>query len=117
MELFQKIHALTGIEYLYADDPLSDAEEVVELTTESLASLPKDLIDPMRERLDCVVDLNPNKQGGFVPGTGHAIVDFRGLPGRNVKSAILMNPNYLAENAALLREAGIAIDLIGNELP
>lgn len=75
------------------------------------------LIDPARERLDCVVDLNPHKQGGYVPGSGHAIVDFHDLAARNVKSAILMNPNYLAENAALLREAGIAVDLIGNELP
>ncbi len=75
------------------------------------------LVDPRRERIDCVVDLNPNKQGRYLPGTGHPIVEFHELPPRDVKSAILMNPNYLAENQTLLRDAGLAIDLIGYEQP
>ena len=66
---------------------------------------------------DCVVDLNPNKQCGFLPGTGHPIVDFRSLPARGVKAAIIMNPNYIKENQALLCEAGIELELIGYEAP
>ena len=75
------------------------------------------LLDRQRRRIDCVVDLNPKKQGGFVPGTGHPIVDFRSLPSRNVTSAILMNPNYLGENEMLLSETGISLELIGTERP
>ncbi len=49
-ELFQKIHSHVGVEYVYAEDPAAAArEEATELTPESLAAWPQDLIDPMRE--------------------------------------------------------------------
>jgi PAS domain S-box-containing protein len=49
-ELFQKIHAHVGVEYVYANHPTSAAqEEAAELTPESLTGWPRDLIDPMRE--------------------------------------------------------------------
>jgi PAS domain S-box-containing protein len=49
-ELFQKIHSHVGVEYVYASDPAAtDPEESTELTPESLAGWPQDLIDPMRE--------------------------------------------------------------------
>ena len=49
-ELFQKIHAHLGVEYVYAEEPTAAApEEAAELTPESLAGLPQDLIHPMRE--------------------------------------------------------------------
>ena len=49
-ELFQKIHAHVGVEYVYAEHPTAAAqEEAAELTPESLAGWPQDLIDPMRE--------------------------------------------------------------------
>ena len=70
------------------------------------------LIDPARALVDCVVDLNPQKQGAFVAGTGHPIVDYRALGSRGVTTAIVMNPNYLDENRRLLREAGLAVELI-----
>ena len=50
VELFQKIHAHLGVEYLYAEEDADAAqEEVAELTPESLARLPQDLIHQMRE--------------------------------------------------------------------
>ena len=50
VELFQKIHTHVGVEYLYAEEPAAAAlEEAAELTPESLAGWPQDLIDPMRE--------------------------------------------------------------------
>ena len=70
------------------------------------------LVDPGCTLIDCVVDLNPNKQGHYLPGTGHPIVAQAELPRRGVKSAVLMNPNYREENLRLLAEAGIALDLI-----
>lgn len=70
-----------------------------------------DLIDPDRRLVACVVDLNPQKQGRYLPGTGHPIVDFRRLGALGVKTAVLMNPNYRAENERLLREAGLDVAL------
>lgn len=70
------------------------------------------LIDPDCGLIDCVVDLNPNKQGRYIPGTGHPIVAPADLPQRGVRSAVLMNPNYREENLQLLANAGIKLDLI-----
>ena len=70
------------------------------------------LIDGSRQLIDCVVDLNPLKQGHYVPGTGHPIVSYEELTPRNVSTAILMNPNYREENLALLRAAQADVRLI-----
>lgn len=70
------------------------------------------LVDPNCNLIDCVVDLNPNKQGHFIPGTGHPIVAPTDLPRLGVKSAVLMNPNYREENLRLLAKADIELDLI-----
>ena len=49
-ELFQKIHTHVGVKYVYAEHPTASAqEEAAELTAESLAGWPHDLIHPMRE--------------------------------------------------------------------
>jgi CheY-like chemotaxis protein len=50
VELFQKIHAHLGVEYVYAEESAAAApEEAAELTPDSLAGWPQDLIGPMRE--------------------------------------------------------------------
>ena len=49
-ELFQKIHAHAGVEYVYAEHPTAATqEEPPELTSESLSGWPHEVIDPMRE--------------------------------------------------------------------
>ncbi|MEX2308987.1 MAG: PAS domain S-box protein [Pirellulales bacterium] len=49
-ELFQKIHAHLGVEYVYAEHPTAASlEETAEFTSESLAGWPQELIHPMRE--------------------------------------------------------------------
>jgi SAM-dependent methyltransferase len=70
------------------------------------------LIDPEREFVECVVDLNPAKQGRYVPGTGHRIVSPLDLPAYGVSTAILMNPNYRDENLRLLADAGLEVALV-----
>lgn len=60
------------------------------------------LADPEGRILDCLVDINPHKQGCFVAGTGHPIVVPAQLVPRGVRNVVLMNPNYRQENAALL---------------
>lgn len=69
------------------------------------------LIDEDRQLIDCVVDLNPRKQGHYVPGTGHLIVNYTALAERGVTDAIVMNPNYRDENQALLTAGGIDVRL------
>ncbi len=50
VELFQKIHNHMGVQYVYDEQPTGVVQEqVTELTPESLATWPQDLIDPMRE--------------------------------------------------------------------
>ena len=49
-ELFQKIHAHVGVEYVYAEQSTAHPEdELTELTPASLAGWPCALIDPMSE--------------------------------------------------------------------
>lgn len=66
-----------------------------------------DLVDRDRTRIDCVVDINPNKHGRYIAGTGHPIVPPRALLERGVSAAIMMNPNYLAEAQVILDREGI----------
>jgi 2-polyprenyl-3-methyl-5-hydroxy-6-metoxy-1,4-benzoquinol methylase len=75
------------------------------------------LIDPQGMLIDCVVDLNPNKQGCYLPGTGHLIVAPAELARRGVKTALLMNPNYRNENLALLSAAGSTLNLVDWNTP
>ena len=70
------------------------------------------LLDPGRQWIDCIVDLNPLKQGQFLPGTGHPIVSYQELTARGVTAAILMNPNYQRENLALLESIRADVRLI-----
>jgi len=56
-----------------------------------------DLCDPERRLVACVVDINPRKQGRFVPGTGHPIVAPETLREKGIRHVIVMNPNYEQE--------------------
>jgi len=70
------------------------------------------LVDPDCALVDCLVDLNPAKQGKYTPGTGHPVVGVAELAARGITHAILMNPNYRAENEALLAREGAGVELI-----
>jgi SAM-dependent methyltransferase len=70
------------------------------------------LVDPEVALLDCVVDINPNKQGRYIPGTGHPIVSPSTLSDRAIRSAILMNNNYRDENQRILERANLNIELV-----
>ena len=72
-----------------------------------------DLLDPERNIVDCVVDVNPRKQGCYLAGTGHPIVAPGDLAARGVAGAILMNPNYRTEIEGLLSRTDVKIQLIG----
>ncbi len=62
--------------------------------------------------IDAIADVNPNKQGGFIAGTGHSIISPDELAARGIQSALVMNPNYRGEIEALLKQKNINIDLV-----
>lgn len=70
------------------------------------------LVDPGATLVDSLVDINPGKQGHFVAGTGHPILSPAQAARRGVRSAILMNPNYLDECRAMLRRDRVDIQLL-----
>jgi SAM-dependent methyltransferase len=70
------------------------------------------LVDPDGTLLAGVVDINPTKQGGFLPGTGHPILSPEQLADREVVSALVLNPNYREEIAAQLQQLGLATTVV-----
>lgn len=70
------------------------------------------IIDPGRELIDCVVDINPHKQGCYLPGTGHPIVRPQDLAQREVATAVLLNPNYRDEVQMNLTELSSRVTLV-----
>lgn len=70
------------------------------------------LIDPDSKWIDCIIDLNPNKQGKYIPGAAHPIVSYQDIANRGITTAILMNPNYYQENLVLLKASNLNIDLL-----
>ncbi len=70
------------------------------------------LVDPQESQVDCVVDINPRKQGRFLPGTGHPIVPPAALRELGVKTVLVLNPNYVPEIRLLLDELNLDVVVI-----
>lgn len=62
--------------------------------------------------IPCVVDINPHKQGTFLPVTGQPIVAPAHLQGYQPDVVIVMNPVYREEIWRSLQELGINADVI-----
>lgn len=58
------------------------------------------MLDPRGEAIDCLVDVNPGKQGSFVPATGHPILSWPAAAERRIATVVVMNPLYRDEIAA-----------------
>jgi C-methyltransferase C-terminal domain/Methyltransferase domain len=76
------------------------------------------LCDPDRSLIDHVVDVNPQKQGKFLPGSGLPIISPEESAKRSPATVFVMNVNYLAEIVAKatdvdLRARFISIDAGG----
>lgn len=61
--------------------------------------------------VECVVDINPRKQGTFQAGTGHPIVSPQQLAANRPDVVIIMNPVYRDEIRADLDAMGIQAEL------
>ncbi len=59
------------------------------------------------------VDINPGKEGRFVPGTGHEVRSPRRLRDQPVDTVLVMNPQYVAEIEAELRSLGVSCSVEG----
>jgi hypothetical protein len=64
------------------------------------------------ERLPLVVDINPRKQGSFLPGTGQQIVAPAALLDERPDVVIVMNPVYVPEIRAALDSMGLKPELM-----
>jgi hypothetical protein len=67
-------------------------------------------LDP--DTVPAVVDLNPGKQGRFVPGTGQPIIAPSDIRRHRAGSILVMNPNYLDEIRTLVRVEAPAADVL-----
>jgi hypothetical protein len=71
------------------------------------------LVDPDASLIEYCIDVNANKQGCFVPLTGHAISAPTALRSSSRPvSVMVMNENYRDEIAATCREIGIHASLV-----
>ena len=70
------------------------------------------LVDPDATLLACIIDINPNKQGKFLPGSGHPIVGPRDAKARGVRTALVTNLNYFEETARIVRDEGLGLELV-----
>jgi hypothetical protein len=70
------------------------------------------IVDPDRSVIDCLIDVNPRKQGNFAPITAHPIVAPEAAVKRGVRTAIIMNPNYRAEIVAMARDRMLPLSLL-----
>lgn len=62
--------------------------------------------------VDRVVDVNPYKQGKYMPGTGQEIVSPEALAARPPDLVIVMNPIYLDEITADLDRLGLSPEIV-----
>jgi hypothetical protein len=63
---------------------------------------------PSARRVGAVVDINPRKQGKFVPGTGQEIVEPEWLAAYRPHVVVLMNPIYREEVTCMLDAMGLS---------
>jgi hypothetical protein len=68
------------------------------------------LVDPNGAQLAGAIDINPEKCGQFMPGTGLPIVSPSLLKGGD--SVIIMNSNYFSEIESQVGAMGVAAELM-----
>lgn len=67
----------------------------------------------LEQEVEVVVDINPHKQGKFLPATGHPVISPAQLKDYEPGVIVVMNSIYLAEVQEQLDQLGIAAELVG----
>lgn len=70
------------------------------------------LSDPDNRLIDHAVDVNPEKQGHFLPGSGLRVVSPEDSAKRKPETIFIMNANYLKEITATARQVGLYARLV-----
>ncbi len=63
-------------------------------------------------QITAVVDINPHRQGGFMVGSGRPIVGPDQVADLSPDTIIVMNPVYVREISAMLRERSVACEIV-----
>lgn len=63
------------------------------------------------DQIQYVVDVNPHKQGRYVPITGQRVVPAEFLRSQRVTDVLIMNPLYEKEITATIRELGLELNI------
>lgn len=66
----------------------------------------------LEDEIEVVVDINPHKQGRFLPATGHPVVSPEYLQEYAPGVVVVMNPIYAAEVAAVLSNIGVSARVV-----
>ena len=64
------------------------------------------------DAIGCLVDVNPRKQGRFVPGTAQRVIPPRELAERQPTAIMVMNPLYTDEITASARNEGVVAEVL-----
>jgi C-methyltransferase C-terminal domain/Methyltransferase domain len=64
------------------------------------------------EEISAVVDINPYKQGKFLPGSGHAVIAPEALPAHDPGLVIVMNPLYAKEVRSKVASIGLDPEIL-----
>ena len=70
------------------------------------------LTDPEGTLIDHLIDVNPGKQGRYLPGSGFPVISPIESARRKPRTIFVMNVNYLNEIAVTAREVGISARLV-----
>jgi len=72
-------------------------------------------IDPKNQLIDAIIDVNQNKQGRYLPGTGHLIIPPEQITARKISTVIVMNDNYMDEIKDLISQHNIDTKIMNAE--
>lgn len=70
------------------------------------------MMDPEAKTIDHVIDVNPAKQGKYLPVSGVAVLSPEASAARKARTIYVMNPNYLDEIRVTAREVGITAQFV-----
>lgn len=70
------------------------------------------MIDPDKQIFKALIDINPKKQGAFIPGSGHPVLSPEAVRTGNIGTVFLLNPNYRDEIIKTVRSLGSQAEVI-----